>query len=132
MKSVNQAIVHLSTTFALLTCAHAAELRQIGTISIPGEKLTSWDISFVDQASQRYFLADQSNRAVDIFDTKENRYVGRVGGFIGAVIENGKPNHDKSGPDGVLAFDDQVWAGDGDSTLKIIDLKAMKITDTIR
>ena len=131
MKSLSQAVIYVSTTFALLSYAHAAELRQIATISVPGEKLTSWDISFVDQASQRYFLADQSNRAVDIFDTKENRFVGRVAGFIGAVIENGKPNHDKSGPDGVLAFGDQVWAGDGDSTLKVIDLKTMKITDTI-
>jgi hypothetical protein len=108
MKSLSQAVIYVSTTFALLSYAHAAELRQIATISIPGEKLTSWDISFVDQASQRYFLADQSNRAVDVFDTKENKFVGRVAGFIGAVIENGGPNHDKSGPDGVLAFGDQV------------------------
>ena len=25
-----------------------------------------------------------------------------------------------------------VWAGDGDSTIKVIDLKAMKVTDTIK
>jgi hypothetical protein len=87
MKSLSQAVICVSTTFALLSYAQAAELRQIATISVPGEKLTSWDISFVDQASQRYFLADQSNRAVDIFDTKQNRFVGRVAGFIGAVIE---------------------------------------------
>jgi DNA-binding beta-propeller fold protein YncE len=116
---------------ALHGYTEASELRQIGTITIPGEKLLGWDISFVDQASERYFLADQSNRGVDIFDSKENKYLGRVGGFVGRVTENGKPNRDKSGPDGVIATGDQAWAGDGDSTLKFIDLKTMKITDTI-
>jgi DNA-binding beta-propeller fold protein YncE len=30
-----------------------------------------------------------------------------------------------------VAFADQAWAGDGDSTVKVLDLKAMKIIDTI-
>jgi DNA-binding beta-propeller fold protein YncE len=132
MKSAVQVCVCVFVALAFPSHASAAEeLKQVAAISIPGEKLTSWDISFIDQTSQRYFLADQSNRAVDIFDTKENKFVGRVSGFVGAVIENGKPNRNKSGPDGVLAFADEAWAGDGDSTFKVIDLKTMKITDTI-
>ena len=31
-----------------------------------------------------------------------------------------------------MAAGDEVWAGDGDSTIKVIDLKSMKITDTIK
>ena len=123
MKSFYTALICVSTAVAFLGSAHAAELKQIATIAIAGEKLVGWDISFIDQASQRYYLADTSNRAVDIFDTKENKYLGRVGAFVGRVIENGKPNRDKSGPDGVVAFADQAWAGDGDSTVKVLDLK---------
>jgi hypothetical protein len=131
MKSFRKALVFVSTAFAFLGSAHAAELKEIATIPIPGEKLLGWDISFVDQASQRYYLADQSNRAVDIFDTKENTYLGRVAGFVGRVIEDGKPNRNKSGPDGIVALGDRAWAGDGDSTLKVLDLKAMKLNDAI-
>jgi DNA-binding beta-propeller fold protein YncE len=112
--------------------AFAAELKQIATIPVPGEPLVSFDISFVDPASQRYYLADRSNKAIDIFDVKDNKFIGRVGGFVGTVMKaDGKVNSNKSGPDGVIAFNDEVWAGDGDSTIKVIDLKTMKITDTI-
>ena len=131
MNSFGQAFFSFATVFAFGGYVHAAELREIGRISVPGEKLTSWDISFVDQASQHYFLADHSNRAVDVFDTKENKFLGRIAGFAGRVIENGQWNRTTSGPNGVTASIDQAWAGDGDSTLKFIDLKAMKITDAV-
>ena len=109
MNSFGQAFFSFATVFAFGGYVHAAELREIGRISVPGEKLTSWDISFVDQASQH----------------------GRIAGFAGRVIENGQWNRTKSGPNGVTASIDQAWAGDGDSTLKFIDLKAMKITDAV-
>jgi hypothetical protein len=55
---------------ALAGAAGAAELRQIGTISIPGEPLNSFDISYIDQATGMYYLADRSNKGIDIVDTK--------------------------------------------------------------
>ena len=65
---------------ALPAPANASELRQIGTISIPGEALDSFDISFVDQKTNRYFLADRSNKAIDVFDVKGERlYRTRLG-----------------------------------------------------
>jgi DNA-binding beta-propeller fold protein YncE len=126
----------MTTALAVVTYgsyAYAAELKQIATIPMPGEPLVSFDISYVDQKTQRYYLADRSNKAIDIFDVKDNKYIGRVGGFVGAVMKaDGKSvNSNKSGPDGVIAIGDEIWAGDGDSTLKIIDLRTMKITDTI-
>ncbi len=125
----------ITTALAVVTygtAAYAAELKQVATIPVPGEPLVSFDISYVDQASQRYYLADRSNKAVDIFDVKDNKYIGRIGGFVGAVLKpDGKVNSNKSGPDGVIAIGDEIWAGDGDSTIKVIDVKTMKITDTI-
>jgi hypothetical protein len=131
MKSFGKTLFLVFTVFAIGGCAQAAELREIGSIAIPGEKLTSWDISFIDQATQRYFFADHMNQAIDVFDTKENKYVGRIAGFVGRVIENGKWNRTKSGPNGVNASGDQAWAGDGDSTMKFIDAKTLKITAAV-
>src|ERR1700730_4602123 len=37
----------------------------------------SVDISWVDQATQTYYLADRSNKRVDIVDTKTNAFLGQ-------------------------------------------------------
>jgi hypothetical protein len=114
--------------------AGAAELKLIASIPVPGEALTSFDISFIDQKTQRFYFADRSNKSVDIVDTKNNKWVGRVTGFVGPVMKTDgkKVDSNKSGPDGVLVSNNQAWVGDGDSTIKIIDLKSMKIVDTIK
>src|ERR1700688_3409939 len=119
---------------ALAGAANAAELRQIGTISIPGEPLNSFDISWIDQASGLYFLADRSNKGIDIVDTKKGTYVGRVAGMVGPIMKKDGTccNNDKSGPNGVVVAGKEAWVGDGDSTVKVIDLKTMKIVDTIK
>ena len=113
--------------------AGTAELKKVAEIAIPGEPLVSFDISFIDQKTQRYYFADRSNKSIDIFDANANTFIGRVTGFVGAVL---KPdgtccNNAKSGPNGVVVVGNEVWAGDGDSTIKVIDLKTMKIVDTI-
>jgi DNA-binding beta-propeller fold protein YncE len=127
-----------SLAFVALAAASVAaqqstprELKQIASIPIPGEPLKSFDISFVDKDAHRYYLGDRSNAGVDMIDTENNKYLGRIGGFVGAIVENGKVVSNKSGPNGVLAIGDQLWAGDGDSTVKVIDLKQGKITDVI-
>ncbi|HKX09453.1 MAG TPA: hypothetical protein VJN67_14735 [Stellaceae bacterium] len=111
--------------------AGTTKLAQIGTISNPAGPIDGFDISFVDQSTQRYYLADRSNKSVDVFDAKTDKFLGSVGGFVGVTMKNGKPDNDTSGPDGVVVVGNQVWAGDGDSTVKIIDLKSMKVVDTI-
>ena len=119
---------------AFAGAANAAELRQIGTISIPGEPLNSFDISFIDQATGMYYLADRSNKGIDIVDTKKGIYVGRVAGMVGPIMKKDGTccNNDASGPNGVVIAGKEAWVGDGDSTVKVIDLKTMKITDTIK
>ena len=123
----------LSTLMALPAAVgvSAAELKQVGAIEIPGEKMTNFDISFIDQATGRYYFADRSNKSIDIFDTQTDKFVERVSGFIGVTMKNGKPNNDTSGPDGVLLIGKEIWAGDGDSTVKVIDLATLKVTATL-
>jgi len=118
------------------TGAWATDVKLLTTIDIPGEELKLFDIGVVDAAAGRYYIADRSNKAVDIFDTKKNTYVGRVEGFVGVAMRDGKPVTNISGPNG-LALDPAtktLWVGDGDSTLKVVDLKANppKIVDSIK
>ncbi len=99
----------------------AAGLRLADRIEV-GAKLDNFDISYVDEAAGRLYFADRSNKSVDIIDTASNKFLGRIGGFVGA---EGRKGGDV-GPNGVLVLPEahQLWAGDGDSTVKIFDLTA--------
>ena len=113
----------------------------ITTIAIPpaatntAKTLASFDISFVDPKAHKYYLADRSNSGVDIINTTTNTYVTTVGGFVGIVFAAGSTttvNNDASGPNGVVPVgNNEVWAGDGDSTVKVVNLKSLTVTDTI-
>ncbi len=105
----------------------------VATIDVGGKGLGAFDISFVDPKLDLYVLADRTNGSVDLIDASDNTFIGRVGGFTGVVLNpNGTANNSLSGPDGVTIVDHkEIWAGDGDSTVKVIDLNTLAITDTI-
>lgn len=82
--------------------------------------ITSFDISFVDPTIGLYVLGDRTNNAIDLVDTHSNTFLGFCGHglFTGAT-----GNNDTSGPDGVLIRDHrEIWAGDGNSTVKVFDV----------
>src|SRR5262245_38621425 len=97
-------------------------------IAVPGNPITSFDISFVDPAIGLYLLADRSNKAIDVFETATNKFVGQFGHglFTGtAACTPPAGANDCAGPDGVLTVDGkEIWAGDGDSTIKVFDIAA--------
>jgi hypothetical protein len=84
--------------------ADRGAVRLLKTIPIPGTTLNptggnmySFDISWVDQQSHTYYLADRSNLAVDVVDTKAGKLVAQLqAGFAGV-----KPGSGTSGPNGV-------------------------------
>jgi len=126
MRSMQKA--SLALVAALLSgSALAASVGLTTTVVVEGNKLDNFDIGYVDANAGRYYLADRSNSAVDIVDTKTNKFIGRVTGFVGVKKDaNGRAVNNQSGPNG-LAFDDtkkQLWVGDGDSTVKVIDVSA--------
>src|SRR5437667_5129891 len=106
----------------------AATYHQLALIKVPGAPLTSFDISFVERSSQTYYLADRSNKAVDIFDASSNTFETRVAGFVGFT-----GNNDTSGPNGIVVVHDrgEIWAGDGNSTVKVIDLRTDSLVKTV-
>jgi hypothetical protein len=90
----------------------------VAIISIPG--LASFDISWVDEPTQTYYFADRTHAAVQIIDARTNEVVNQAIGFVGF-----RGSNDVSGPDGVVVIQSahELWAGDGDSTVKVFDLK---------
>src|SRR5437868_1707342 len=101
---------------------------KLAKIPIPGKQLRSFDISWVDPLTGHYYLGDRSNAAIDVVDISTNRVVSQITGFVGFTGSN-----DTSGPDGVVVTAEgrELWAGDGDSTVKVVDLAAGKIVASI-
>ncbi|MGE0257455.1 MAG: PEP-CTERM sorting domain-containing protein [Alphaproteobacteria bacterium] len=86
----------------------------------PGGAFSSFDISFADPVTGNIFIADRSNAAVDIFSGSSLTFLGRATGFTGQQATTSV-----SGPDGVLTVTSggvtTLYAGDGNSTLKVFD-----------
>jgi hypothetical protein len=93
-------------------------VRLLTTIAIPptsanttAKALYSFDISWVDQATQTYYLADRSNKAVQIVDTASNFLLFQLpGGFAGFT-----GNNNTSGPDGVTTSGHCLFVTDAPS-----------------
>jgi hypothetical protein len=98
----------------------------VTAVVIPGNPLRSFDISFVNPDLDEYYFADRSNAAIDVIDTKTLKFKRFLGGFVGVKINTttGAVDNNHSGPDGVATHGRWLYAGDGNSTLKIFDLDA--------
>ena len=133
----SSAVCAAATAAALLLMASTAaiadeHLSLVTTIDVGGNGLGAFDISYDDPSIDLYVLADRTNGSVDMIDASDDKFIGRIGGFKGVVTVNGKVSNPLSGPDGVVIVDHKtIWAGDGDSTMKVIDIASRKIIDTI-
>jgi DNA-binding beta-propeller fold protein YncE len=100
---------------------------RLAKIAIPGKALRSFDIGWVDPAMARYYLADRSNASIDVVDTTENSVVKQISGFKGFT-----GNNDTSGPNGVVPVSRrELWVGDGDSLVQVVDVPTGSIMATI-
>lgn len=126
----------------VLSAAQAANspaLRLISTIPIngtaanPSNKLFSFDISWFDAGSGLYFLADRSNAAVDVVDTtgaftgKADTLFGQMGGSA-FKFQGDTGNTATSGPNGVVASGNCIFATDGISSVESVNMKSSFVT----
>ena len=132
--------------FSAVTTSNADDkigpYQQLPTIPIPGG-LVRFDISWVDSASETYYLADRTGTPgtgrIDIIDAEHDSFVTSIPGFIGFTGVR-----EMSGPNGVVVVHrrgefgageghqrDELWVGDGDSTVKVVDLQTRSIVATI-
>jgi len=107
----------------LVASPTSAQLSLLKTIPIkvtpsnPANGMFSFDISFVDPATGLYYLADRSNAALDVVDTKTDTLFGQIGGnpafqpgFAGDTGSTAT-----SGPNGVAAASPCIFATDSPS-----------------
>jgi len=97
---------------------------------VGGNGLTSFDISFYDPVLDLYLLADRGNKGIDVVDGTDNSFQETIP--CNCVGFNATTGNDVAGPNGVLTVKHkEIWLGDGDSTVKVIDLKTKQVTHTI-
>ena len=138
------------TVFAGIACAAlmlstnaAAQLtvlpdyQQIATIPVPGG-LTSFDISWVDTSTDRYYLADRASTKkgsgrIDVIDARQNKFLYTIPSSPAEIGFAGNLPGGVGGPNGVVALPlfNQLYVGDGDSTVKVVDLEARAVVAVI-
>jgi hypothetical protein len=123
-----------ATALLSLPCLAAADevFKATAGVVVPGwgsqTGNISFDISFVDPKIHTYVLGDRTSNAVDVVNTHDLTLtqIGK-GLFTGAT-----GNNNTSGPDGVIIIhSSEVWAGDGNSTVKVFDLSTGTLKHTI-
>lgn len=102
-------------------------LKLVGAILVPGNPIR-FDISWVDSARGRYYLAESGNAAVDVFDAEHDLYLGRISGFHGIPAADDPCGRiEGMGPNGVVVTpDNHLWADDAHGTVKVFDLSNAK------
>ena len=91
--------------------------------------LFSFDIGWVDQATQTYYLADRSNRAVDIVDAERGTFLGQLTAtppFAG--ISPPAFSTATAGPDGVVAGGHCLFVTDAPSRVVSFDTRTFPPT----
>jgi hypothetical protein len=118
---------------------NSGPVKLLTTIPIPptaanvGQNLYSYDISFVDQKTERYYLADRSNNVVDVIDASSAAFVTQLSanppfaGFVSAADcaakPGGNPGGSCVGPNGVVSWGHWLFVTDGNSRVVTIDLR---------
>src|SRR5215203_2688060 len=89
--------------------AHAQTFKHVASIQIPGEPINDYGVLVIDQTTGLGYLADKDNKAVVVFDTKADKFVARIGGFVG-IAKSGNA----SGPNGLVLVRGgaELWVSD--------------------
>jgi DNA-binding beta-propeller fold protein YncE len=88
------------------------------TSTNPTGKFASFDISWVDNERNVYYLADRSNNQIDVIDTTDGSFVKGIGKGMFSGVQLNPPKN--NGPDGVVTDQHHnVWVGDGLGNAKL-------------
>jgi hypothetical protein len=118
---------------------NSGPVKLLTTIPIPptaanvSKNFYSYDISFVDQKTEMYYLADRSNNVVDVIDASTAAFVRQLSanppfaGFVSAADcaakPGGNPGGSCVGPNGVVSWGNWLFVTDGNSRVVTIDLR---------
>lgn len=99
-----------------------------GVASATAGALYSFDISWIDQGTQLYYLADRSNNVIDVANAKNGTFVKQIPanppfkGFVTTADCTALGGSNCSGPNGVTVFGNFLFATDGGSRVVTINL----------
>lgn len=129
--SILAAAVLATNAFSMEREGKDGAVRLLTTVPVPGTTANTtggnmyvFDISFVDQTTQTYYLADRSNAVVDVVDAKSNALISQISakpafkGFTGSTAT--------SGPNGVVAAFPWLFVTDANSRVVTINLRTGK------
>jgi hypothetical protein len=88
----------------------------------------SFDLGTV--SGNHYFVTDRNNAAIDEFDTNTNALVAQIKGTGANAFAGAKSSSSLSGPNGVNAVGNLLFAGDVNS-VKVVDPAAGKVINNI-
>lgn len=108
----------------------ASSYQPLATIPWPSNS-TSVDQSVVYNGT--YYLADRTNKGVQVVNLTTHRQITLIKGFQGLPTLKSKPNYAKAGPDGLLILPDrqELYVGDGNGVLKVVNLTNNRIVANI-
>lgn len=149
-KSLIVALLFVSALLLGATTASAGSIEvdkiqiiPLATFSGGTPATTGFDIGWVDPGTGTYYLAERTGSApgvVDIFNGIEDEFEASLPYFVGTVSVTKGPadgrGSRKSGPNGIVVVPaksskKELWAGDGDSTVKVIDLSTTALVAII-
>jgi hypothetical protein len=129
--SILAAAVLATNAFSMEREGKDGAVRLLTTVPVPGTTANTtggnmyvFDISFVDQTTQTYYLADRSNAVVDVVDAKSNALISQISAkpaFKGFTGSNAT-----SGPNGVVAVFPWLFVTDANSRVVTINLRTGK------
>jgi len=141
-RTVRRATYFAAAALLTMPCLAAADEVFKLTTTVPITGLASFDISWVDPSLHSYFLADRSNKSIDVIgldsEVLSHQFMPGFVGFTG--------NNNTSGPNGVMTIpiahdhdhdgDDghgraQIWAGDGGSNVWVLDYPSGNVVKKI-
>jgi len=117
-------------------------VRLFRTVAIPPTQdnttaggLYSFDISWVDQATQTYYLADRSNKTVDVVDAKTlkltHQVTGGFRGFTACAVQPAGAN-DCAGPNGVATSANCLFATDAPSRVVSFTKATLTLVSSVK
>lgn len=139
------AVVATSAAVAITGCASSANQSVAAStskttlktvIAIPNVTASTgfaYDGSYVDVGRHLYYLGDRTTRGIDIVDIPSAKSIAQIPNiFVGQVMASGKLDNNVSGPNALeMVGPKELWVGDGDSTIKIVDMAQRKLVATI-
>jgi hypothetical protein len=99
-----------------LTTVYGLNNTGVGNLATKSPTFVSFDISWVDNVQHKYYLADRSNKTIDILDL--STLPPTLTQVQNLKFQGSTGNNDNSGPDGVLTANNstELWVGDTGGT----------------